>query len=101
MADDLRSGTDVAHGWLGVAGTNQTGGTGAKVEAVDGAGPAASHLAPGEVIVSIDNQPVRTMAELRARLYVLAPGTSVALSVLGVPGTSGTKTVDVTLGHAS
>ena len=42
--------------------------------------------------------PVRTMAELRALLYVLAPGAAVPLSVQ--QGT-GTKVVDVTLGTSS
>ena len=38
------------------------------------------------------------MAELRARLYVLAPGAAITLSVQQ-PG--GTKVVDVTLGRSS
>jgi S1-C subfamily serine protease len=50
---------------------------------------------PGDVIVAVDNMAVRTMADLRARLYVLLPGTSIALSVQGASGA--TTTVDVTL----
>ena len=69
----------VVHGWLGVAGhrrrrrRRRQGGRG-RVRAARP--PAASR--PGQVIVALDSQPVRTMAELRARLYVLPPGTAVA-----------------------
>ena len=42
--------------------------------------------------------PVRTMAELRALLYVLPPGTPITLSV---QQPAGTKVVDVTLGTSS
>jgi S1-C subfamily serine protease len=101
VADELRSGTDLSHGWLGVAGTDQPTSAGAKIESVQADSPAAGHLEPGEVVVAIGGQPVRTMAELRARLYVLSPGTAVALSVQGVPGTSAEKVVDITLGHSS
>jgi S1-C subfamily serine protease len=98
VADDLRSGDKVVHGWLGVSGTDAGNGTGAKVASVDPDGPAAGHLLAGQVIVALDAQPVRTMAELRARLYVLAPGTPVAVSVQGA---SGVKVVDLTLGSSS
>ena len=49
-------------------------------------GPSANRLVPGDVIVAVNDLPVRTMAELRARLYVLLPGTSIALSVQGASG---------------
>jgi hypothetical protein len=41
---------------------------------------------------------VRTMAEVRALLYVLAPGTPITVSVAQP---AGTKVVDVTLGTSS
>ena len=63
--------------------------------------PAWGHLQAGEVIVAVNQLPVRTFAELRARLYVLEPGTPVTLSVQGAPGTTGTKSVGVTLGKSS
>jgi S1-C subfamily serine protease len=94
VADDLRSG-DVDHGWLGVAGTTVTGSVGATVMAVETDSPAAGVLSPGDVIVGLDSVPVRTMAELVGRLYVMAPNTAVTLSVLD--GTV-TRVVDVTLG---
>ena len=101
VADDLRSNDRVVHGWLGVSGTDAPGGTGAKVVQVQPAGPAArARVAVGQVVVAVNGLAVRTMAELRARLYVLTPGTIVDLS-LQSPGTPGTKVVDVTLGSSS
>jgi S1-C subfamily serine protease len=99
VADDLRSGNKVVHGWLGVEGTDQAGGTGAKVVQVQANSPAAhGGLQAGQVIVAVNSMPVRTMAELRSRLYVLAPGAAIALSV---QGNSGTKVVNLTLGGSS
>ncbi len=101
VAGDIRAGTDTRHGWLGVTGTDQAGGTGAAVAVVDPASPASGHLARGEVIAEVDGKAIHTMAELRARLYVLTPGTSVALTVQGVPGTNANKVVNVRLGRSS
>ncbi len=111
----------VDHGWLGIQGgdapapaittttsvTNvrptptrqaETGerrpGGGALVEAVEPNGASVGLLRPGDVIHSIDGQPVRTMAELRDRLYVLPPG---AWVVLGVSYRGSTKSVAVDL----
>jgi S1-C subfamily serine protease len=98
VADDLRSGNQVVHGWLGVDGSDRPGG-GAKVVQVQANSPAAhGGLQAGQVIVAVNSMPVRTMAELRSRLYVLAPGASVALAVQGA---SGTKVVDLTLARSS
>jgi putative serine protease PepD len=101
VAGDIRAGTNASHGWLGVTGTDQPGGAGATVIEVDPASPASGHLARGEVIAEVDGHPVHTMAELRARLYVLRPGTSVALTVEDVPGATGNKVVNVRLGRSS
>jgi S1-C subfamily serine protease len=98
VADDLRSRNRVVHGWLGVSGADAPNGGGAKVETVSASGPAQGKLTVGQVIVGVNTMPVRTMAELRARLYVLAPGAAVALSVQQA---SGTKVVDLTLGGSS
>ncbi len=86
VADDLRSRNRVVHGWLGMMGTDAPNDGGAKVESVEAHGPSANRLAPGDVIVAVNDMPVRTMAELRARLYVLSPGTAIALSVQGASG---------------
>ena len=99
VADDLRSGNKVVHGWLGVDGSDLPGGAGAKVVQVQANSPAAhGRLQAGQVIVAVNSMPVRTMAELRSRLYVLAPGSSVALAVQGA---SGTRVVDLTLARSS
>ena len=98
VADDLRSQERVVHGWLGMQGTNAPDGGGARVAEVQSGGPASGVLQVGQLIVAVDSTPVRTMAELRARLYVLPPGTAVTLSV---QQPSGPKAVDVTLGTSS
>jgi putative serine protease PepD len=85
----------VAHGWLGVEGATATGTLGAQVVKVEAGSPAAGRLQPGEVITGIGDVPIRTMADLRARLYVMAPSTTVALLV--EDGTTA-QVVDVTLG---
>jgi S1-C subfamily serine protease len=98
VADDLRSQDRVVHGWLGVKGADAANDAGAKVEQVQSDGPASGRLQVGQLIVAVNSAPVRSMAELRAMLYVLPPGTAVMLSVQQ-PG--GTKTVAVTLGTSS
>jgi putative serine protease PepD len=98
VADDLRSQDRVVHGWLGMQGTNGPDGDGARVAEVQSGGPASGVLQVGQLIVAVDSTPVRTMAELRARLYVLPPGTAVTLSV---QQPTGPKVVDVTLGTSS
>jgi S1-C subfamily serine protease len=98
VADDLRSQNRVVHGWLGVQGTDAPGGTGATVAKVQSGGPAAGRLQVGQLITAVNATPVRTMAEVRALLYVLPPGTAVTLSVAQP---AGTKVVDVTLGKSS
>jgi S1-C subfamily serine protease len=81
VADELRSSGHVSRGFLGIEGTNALGGPGAVVETVSSNGPLAGRLHHGEVIVAVDGQPVRSMAELSSRLYTLAPGTGVQLSI--------------------
>lgn len=94
VSDDLRSSGRVAHGWLGVKGTDAITTSGATVASVVAGSPAAGRLHAGDVIVDLGSAPIRSMAELRARLYVLAPSTTVVLSVLDG---SVTRLVDVTL----
>ncbi len=98
VADDLRSKGRVSRGFLGVEGTNAPGEPGAVVETVRTNGPAAGRLEHGEVIVAIDGQPVRSMAELQSRLYALGPGTAIELSV---ENGAQKRAVGVTLGSAS
>jgi S1-C subfamily serine protease len=95
VTDDLRSTGRVIHGWLGVKGATASGSSGALVAALMAGSPANGLLHPGDVVVALGSVPIRSMADLRARLYVMAPKTTVGLSV--VAGTS-THVVDVTLG---
>jgi S1-C subfamily serine protease len=101
VADDLRSGNRVVPGVLGVQGSDVPGGAGAKLVSVPSGTPAWGRLQEGEVITAVNALPVRTFAELRARLYVLGPGTPVTLTVSGAPGTTAPKSVGVTLGKSS
>jgi S1-C subfamily serine protease len=83
VAGDLAHHGQVLHGWLDFTGTDGGGALlgGAVVVGVQPGGAAANVLRPGDVIEQLDGQPVRTMAELRARLYVMPPGTTVQLKV--------------------
>ncbi len=95
VADDLRSTGRVVHGWLGVEGVTASGSSGVQVAALMAGSPAAGLLHPGDVVMALGSVPLRSMADLRARLYVMAPKSKVGLSVLD--GTT-THVVDVTLG---
>jgi len=95
VADDLRSTGRVIHGWLGVEGATASGPSGARVAALMAGSPATGLLRPGDVVVALGSIPIRSMADLRARLYVMPPQTTVGLAVL--TGVS-TRVVDVTLG---
>lgn len=70
---------------------------GALVLRVNSHGPAAHHLRPGDVIRAVDGDPVRSMAELRSRLYVLHPGTRVHLDVVR---RGASRVVNVVLGSS-
>jgi S1-C subfamily serine protease len=81
VADDLRSRGRVNQGWLGITGSDSVGQSGVDVAQVTPGSPAAGRLQAGDVIAGLDSVPVRTMADLRGRLYVLPPSTPVTLSV--------------------
>jgi putative serine protease PepD len=99
VANDLRSGDRVVPGWLGVQGSDAPDDGGAKVETVSAGSPAATgKLASGQVVTAVNSLPVHTMAELRARIYVLPPGSAITLSVQQA---TGTRAVGVTLGKAT
>ena len=101
VADDLRSATGSSRAGWGSRGATPAAGPGRRCDGTYANSPAAAHLQAGEVIVAVNAQPVRSFAELRSRLYVEPPGSSVDLSVQGVPGASGTKAVVVTLASDS
>jgi S1-C subfamily serine protease len=84
VANELMSdGGHIVHGWLGIHGANPSAKqpAGALVVAVDHSGAADDNLRRGDVIEAIDGVRVRSMADLRSRLYLLAPGTWVDLRV--------------------
>lgn len=108
VADSLALSGRVDHGWLDIEGGDypatsitttststgehaapdrqatadgESSSGGAMVVAVEQGGASAGVLRPGEVILGIDGRPVRSMAELRDRLYVLPPGARVLLDV--------------------
>jgi S1-C subfamily serine protease len=95
VADDLRSTGHVVPGWLGVEGATAPGTSGVRVAALMTGSPAAGLVHPGDVVMALGSVPLRSMADLRARLYVMAPKSTVGLSILD--GAS-THVVDVTLG---
>ncbi len=85
VSNDLVTIGRVRHGWLGVTDGTADGGaepsdtTGATVVWVDPRGAAARTLRPGDVIVRVDGWRVHSAADLRSMLYVMAPGTKVAV----------------------
>jgi S1-C subfamily serine protease len=95
VADDLRSAGRVSHGWLGVQGTAAPGSGGAEVAQLMTGSPATGLLQPGDVVVAMGGVPIRSMADLRGRLYVMAPNSKIQLSV---QQGAATHIVDVTLG---
>ncbi len=81
VSSELAVAGKVRHGWLGVDGSDVPHGGGAVVASVAAHGPSAGALKDGDVIVAVNGDPVRSVAELRSRLYVLAPGTVVRIEV--------------------
>lgn len=95
VSDQLAAGGSVQHGWLDIEGRNLTRavsttstlGTaappagGAVVVKVDATGASAHVLRAGDVITGVDGAPVRSLAELRSRLYVVSAGKPVELSI--------------------
>ncbi|MGH9043244.1 MAG: S1C family serine protease [Acidimicrobiales bacterium] len=80
----VAGGGHIQHGWLGILGSDVAGNEtrGARVTEVDPTGPAEGRLLPGDLIVGIDGRPVRSMADLRSRLYMLGSRAAVNLEVL-------------------
>jgi serine protease Do len=79
----MTHGGQIDHGWLGIQGSDPPSPKekGALVTEVDATGPASGHLQTGDLIEWIDGRRVRSMADLRSRLYLLAPGSWVTLGV--------------------
>jgi S1-C subfamily serine protease len=94
VTNDLATWGIVRHGWLGVEGADASLDRGAVVESVDPDGASARELKAGDVIEGIGGDRIRSMTELRSRLYALTPGTLVHLNIIrgSIP-----MTVDVDL----
>jgi len=122
VAHSLAASGRVDHGWLDVEGRNSPARSdpttlrstargsgspvstttavigptprGALIVKVDPDGASANILWPGDIVMGVDGQKVRSMAELRSRLYVLPPGTRVELRVFR-GGSTTTVAVDL------
>jgi serine protease Do len=87
VARKIVSGSEV-HGWLGVEGTNPTNGEqGALVVKAPAQEPAAAAgLKPGDLVVGLLSDgvmdPILSMSDLQARLYIEPPGARIELQVL-------------------
>lgn len=87
---------------MGISGSDATDAfgnpVGVIVEAVQPSGGAAkAGIVARDVITSVGNQPVSSLDDLQNALAGLAPGATVAVTVLRQDGTK--KTVDVILGQ--
>ncbi|MGH9100303.1 MAG: S1C family serine protease, partial [Acidimicrobiales bacterium] len=79
VSDELESAGAVRHGWLGITDSTPLGSTGAQVLWVDPQGAVAHALRAGDVIVRVDGWRVRSAADLRSMLYLMAPGARVSV----------------------
>jgi S1-C subfamily serine protease len=94
VATQLIATGSVQHGWLGVdasdltapssplgTSTISTSATGALVDTVQPGGAAArAGIQVGDSIVDIDGKPVRSLADLRTRLYAEPPGATITVT---------------------
>ncbi len=82
VIDQLARFGEVKRGRLGISMQDVAGGEGAQVEQVLPNSPAAqAGLRKGDVVVALNNRPVRGAAELRARLSVVPVGDTIELKV--------------------
>jgi S1-C subfamily serine protease len=81
VADDLRAGGHVDHGWLGLAGRVTKHGQ-LVVTAIATGGPSAvAGVRVGDVVVNADSQPIATMDDLMAAARGHWPGERIQLEV--------------------
>jgi S1-C subfamily serine protease len=77
VADDLRAGGYVDHGWLGLAGRPVDHGE-LVVTAIAKGGPSArAGIEVGDIVINADSQPIATMADLMAVARGHWPGDSI------------------------
>ena len=84
VAERLIAGEPIRSGFLGVTALDAVEGRpGAVVRDVAPDSPAAAAgIQPGDLIVSVDGQPVRGVTQLRARILAIQPGTEVVVEVV-------------------
>jgi putative serine protease PepD len=97
VADKIVAGLPLDHGYLGVSSVApDDGSSGAQIAAVTAGSPAEqSGIHEGDIVESVDGNPVRTPQELSARIVAKSPGETVAL-VIRRDGQS--LTISATLG---
>jgi S1-C subfamily serine protease len=100
VADQITSGQPVGLALLGVSvGSAPNGDAGGQIQLVsEGTAAAAAGLEVGDLVISIDGDPIRDSEELRAEVITRAPGTQIELVLIrdGVE-----QTIQVTLGSVA
>lgn len=86
VADDLRRLGRVDRGWLGIAGAAVAGDDAAPAgfgvdEVMAGSPAEQAGLEAGDVVLAVDDQRVRSLADVQAALTLTRPGQTVALDV--------------------
>jgi putative serine protease PepD len=84
VAERLIAGEPIRSGFLGVSANDAfEGRPGALVQEVTPGTPAAdAGIIIGDLIVSVDGEPVRSVQQLRARILAISPGTEVVVEVV-------------------
>lgn len=84
VAERLIAGEPIRSGFLGVSANDAfEGRPGALVQEVTAGTPAAdAGIEIGDLIVSVDGEPVRSVQQLRARILAIPPGTEVVVEVV-------------------
>jgi putative serine protease PepD len=100
VIDDIETTGSAQHSWLGIDGRDQFNDTGRSVgvlvSRVLPEGPTAGVLQSGDVIVALDDQPVRGMPDLVLELRRHAPGSEVSVTYER-PLTDAKSTKNITL----
>lgn len=99
IAEQLRAGDTIRHGYLGITGVDLEGGGVRVTEVIEGSPAESAGLAVGDVILELNDSDVGTLAELAAGIVRTRPGTVVRLRVkrgdeqIVVPVTIGEQSV--------
>ena len=80
LAQRIVLGNTAGHGWLQLTGAPASAGS-ATVGTVSYAGASWDLVRPGDVILAVNSEPVRTMADVGTLLYTSSPGQPVTLTL--------------------